>query len=84
MPGPGEPLDHRLRALLLQRLRISRHRDQRDHRIVITRITIVISGITVVIAGIAGRDRAGASCAAHDAVTLKGPSRRKGKETTET
>jgi hypothetical protein len=34
---------------------------------VITRITIVISGITVVIARIAARDRAGASCAAHEA-----------------
>lgn len=35
--------------------------------IVISAITVVISAIMVVIALIAARDRAGASCAAHEA-----------------
>jgi hypothetical protein len=48
-------------------VRISRHRDHADRRIVITRIAIVITGIAIVITRIAHRDHGGAWCAAHEA-----------------
>ena len=57
-------------------VRISRHRDHQDRRIVITGIAIVITGIAIVITGIAivitriaHRDRADAPCAADEAGT---------------
>ena len=64
-------------------VRISRHRDHQDRRIVITRIAIVITRIAIVITRIAivitriaivitriaHRDRADAPCAAYEAGT---------------